>query len=130
MSSDQSARPKKVITAEHRAALIAGLRSAKGKRLRARVSHQSKANAFEAYKNVNDEINIQLQAVKDDVITMHKIMVQIDRAIIGEHWGDVSSAAAALHAFALNISRRVETCSAQATAANRIFAFLKASDDA
>jgi prophage DNA circulation protein len=122
--------PKKVLTPEDHARLLAGRVAAKKRRVDIKISQESKADTLEVIKKIQDDANIQLEAVKDDVVTIHKMMVQMDRAIIAEDWGRVSSIAAAIHAFGLNISRRVETAAAQATVANRILAVIRVNEDA
>ena len=129
-SAPTAGSPKKTLTKEQQAKLAAARMAAPKKRLDIRISQESMADTIKALDKLNAEINVQLDAVKDDVVTVHKMMVLLDRAILNEDWGKVSSTSAAIHAFAMNISRRVETCAAQATVANRILAVIRVNKDA
>ena len=128
-SAPTAGSPKKTLTEEQQAKLTAARIAAPKKRLDIRISQESKADTLEAIQKIKDDTDIQLEAVKDDVVTMRRMMIQMDRAIIAEDWGRVSSISAAIHAFGLNISRRVETAAAQATVANRVLAVIRVNED-
>jgi hypothetical protein len=123
-------QPKKTITPEHQAKLIAARMAAPKKRMDIRISQESKADTLEVLDGISEDIKGQLEVVKDDVVTIHKMVTALDRAILKNDWGKVSSISAAIQAFSLNISRRIESCSTQARVANKMLAAIRVNEDA
>jgi len=100
------------------------------RRARTRTEEAADEATLEEIASIEADINLQLDSVKDDVVTIHKMVVAMDRAILKNEWGKVSSISSAIHAFALNISRRVEVCSTQARIANRMLAIIRGKKNA
>jgi hypothetical protein len=117
--------PKKILTPAHQAKLLAGKVVAKQRRLDIRDAQESKADTIEVINSINSDINVQLDAIKDDIITIRKLVVVMERGVLHDDWGRVFSSAAAIHAFAISIARRVETCSAQANVTNDILSAMR-----
>lgn len=117
--------PKKVLTPDQQAQMLAGRMSAKQRRLDIRDAQESKADTLEAINEVNAAINLQLEAIKEDIVIIRKMTVILERAIQKDEWGRVFTTAAVIHAFAMNIARRIETCSAQAGVANTIVSAIR-----
>ena len=105
--------------------MLAGKVVAKQKRLDIRDAQESKADTLDAINKVNTEINLQLEAIKEDIVIIRKMTVILERAVLKDEWGRVFSTAAAIHAFAMNIARRIESCSAQAGVANTILSAIR-----
>jgi hypothetical protein len=122
-------RPKKTITPEHQAKMRAALLAAPKKRMDIRISQESKADTLAVLDKLSEEIKEQLEIVKDDVVTIHKMVTALDRAIFRDDWGRVSSISAAIQAFSLNISKRIESCSTQARVANRMLEAIRVNED-
>lgn len=118
-------RPKKILTKAQQLKMTAGRIAASKRRLEIRISEESKQDALEALDDISEGIKVQLEVVKDDVITIQRMVTALDRATLREEWGKVASISTAIQAFSMGISRRIETCSTQARVANKILAAIR-----
>lgn len=118
-------RPKKVITPEHRDKMMAGLRAAKRKRTAILDRQENKADAIESIHALKEAIDLQLQSVSDDVVTVRKLLVRLERTSGKQDWGSAFRFAAAINTISSSIARKIEVCAAQADVVNKLAAAMK-----
>ena len=106
---------------------MAGLRAAKGKRDAILLKQEGKADAVDAIHHLKDSIDMQLQSVADDVVTVRRLVVKLERTSAKQDWGSSFRLAAAIHTIASSMARKIEVCAAQADAVNKLAAAMKKS---